>query len=61
MAGKKSKKNAPSKKEVKKLRKEINAVTKTFFARYGYDVMMVGPPGPRPPPKLELKVLNLSY
>jgi hypothetical protein len=61
MAAKKSKKKEPSKKEVKKLRKEINAVTKTFFARYGYDYLMVGPPGPRPPPKLELSILNLSY
>jgi hypothetical protein len=49
-----------SKKEVKKLRKEINAVTKAFLARYDYDFLMVGPPGPRPPPKLEISVLNLS-
>jgi len=55
-----AKKKSPSKKEVKKLRKEINAVTKAFLARYDYDFLMVGPPGPRPPPKLEISVLNLS-
>jgi hypothetical protein len=61
MAAKKSKKNSPSKKEVKKLRKEINAVTKAFFGRYGFDALMVGPPGPRPPPKYEMRILNLLF
>jgi len=73
MAAKKSKK--PSESEIDKLRNVLNAATKEFFARYGkkYDFVlvgppgtakkstrMVGPPGPRPPPKLEVSILNLS-
>ena len=60
MAAKKGKK--PSKAEIAKLKKELQAVTKEFFSAYGasYDFIMMGPPGPRPPPKLELKILNLS-
>ncbi len=26
----------------------------------GIDFLLVGPPGPRPPPKLEIEILNLS-
>jgi hypothetical protein len=60
MATKKSKK--PSKAEVEKLRKAIAAVTREFWSSYGssYDFLMVGPPGPRPPPKKEITFLNLS-
>lgn len=60
MAAKKSKK--PSRLELAKLRKALNAVTREFWASYGndYDFMMVGPPGPRPPPKMEFNVLNMS-
>lgn len=50
----------PSRAEIARLRKEINAVTAATFKKYGYQMMLVGPPGPRPPPKLELKVLNLT-
>jgi hypothetical protein len=60
MAAKKSKK--PSKGEIARLRKALDAVTREFWASYGrsYDFMMVGPPGPRPPPKMEFHILNLS-
>ena len=60
MAAKKSKK--PSKSEIEKLRKALNAASKEFFASHGnqFDFLMVGPPGPRPPPKLEISILNLS-
>ena len=60
----KSKKKKPSKAEVAKLRKEVNAITKAFFEKHGGDgginFLLVGPPGPRPPPKLELDILDLS-
>ena len=49
----------PTKAELAKLRKELNAATAGIFKKYGYQAMLVGPPGPRPPPKLEAKVLNL--
>ena len=26
----------------------------------GIDFLLIGPPGPRPPPKLEIEILNLS-
>ena len=60
MAAKKAKK--PSKAELAKLRKALNEVTREFWSSYGgsYDIMMMGPPGPRPPPRLEIKVINLS-
>jgi hypothetical protein len=60
MAAKKGKK--PSTAEIAKLKKELQAVTKEFFSAHGdsIDFIMMGPPGPRPPPKLEWKVLNLS-
>jgi hypothetical protein len=62
-AKKKSKKSKkPSKAEFEKLRKELEAVTKAFWANYGkeFDFLMVGPPGPRPPPKMEFTILNMS-
>ena len=59
----KSKKKKPSKKEIDKLRKKVNAVTKEFFEAYGgdggYNYLLVGP-GPIPPPKLEIDILNLA-
>ncbi len=60
MARKKSRK--PSKTEIAKLRKALNAASKEFFDEFGndFDFLMVGPPGPRPPPKLEISILNLS-
>ena len=61
MAGKKKSKK-PSKPEMDKLRKELNAVAREFWANYGsrFDFLMLGPPGPRPPPKREIDILNLS-
>jgi len=61
MAGKK-KSRKPSKSETDKLRKELNAVAREFWANYGsnYDFVLLGPPGPRPPPKKEIDILNLS-
>jgi hypothetical protein len=59
----KSKKKKPSKAEIDKLRKEVNAVTKAFFKAYGgeggYNYLLVGP-GPIPPPKMEIDILNLA-
>jgi hypothetical protein len=59
----KSKKKKPTKAEIKKLRKAVNAVTKEFFKSYGgdggYNYLLVGP-GPIPPPKLEIDILNLA-
>ncbi len=59
-----SKKKKPTKTEIKKLRKAVNAVTKEFFAAYGgdggYNYLLVGPPGPKPPPKREIEIFNLS-
>ena len=59
----KSKKKKPSKKEIDKLRKQVNAVTREFFETYGgdggYNYLLVGP-GPIPPPKLEIDILNLA-
>jgi hypothetical protein len=59
----KSKKKKPSKAEIDKLRKQVNAVTKEFFKEYGgdggYNYLLVGP-GPIPPPKLEIDILNLA-
>ena len=59
----KSKKKKPSKAEIDALRKKVNAVTKEFFAEYGgdggYNYLLVGP-GPIPPPKLEIDILNLA-
>ncbi|HTU64946.1 MAG TPA: hypothetical protein VMF52_03260 [Steroidobacteraceae bacterium] len=58
----KKKAKSPTKAEIAKLRKELNAVTEKFFANYGgtYDFVMMGPPGPRPPPKIDWNILNLS-
>lgn len=55
-------KKGPSKAEIARLKKAVQKATKAFFAQYGdqYDFMLVGPPGPRPPPKLEFNTLNLS-
>jgi len=60
MAKKKSKK--PSRADIAKLRKVLNAASKEFFDEFGgdFDFLLVGPPGPRPPPKLEISILNLS-
>ncbi|HEU4592801.1 MAG TPA: hypothetical protein VFS13_17975 [Steroidobacteraceae bacterium] len=60
MASKQSK--GPSKAEIEKLRKAVTRLTAGFFAAYGdqYQFMLVGPPGPRPPPKSEFNILNLS-
>ena len=60
MATRKSKR--PSKGEIAKLRKALNDVAKEFWASYGnsFDFLMMGPPGPRPPPKKVITVLNLS-
>lgn len=54
--------NGPTPAELQKLRKDIDAVTAGFFKEYGdiYDYMMVCPPGPLPPPKLEERILNLG-
>jgi hypothetical protein len=54
--------DGPSDAEIEKLRKAINEVTAEFFSTYGdiYQFMLVGPQGPRPPPKLEFNILNLS-
>jgi hypothetical protein len=49
----------PSRAELAKLRRDLNAATAGIFKKYGYRAMLVGPPGPRPPPKLEARVLNL--
>ncbi|HLA72942.1 MAG TPA: hypothetical protein VK624_15660 [Steroidobacteraceae bacterium] len=58
-----SKKKKPTKAEIAKLRKAVNAVTKEFFKSYGgkggYNYLLVGP-GPIPPPKLEIDILNLA-
>jgi hypothetical protein len=61
MAGKKKSKK-PSKSEIDKLRKELNAVAREFWAGNGskFDFILLGPPGPRPPPKKEIDILNLS-
>jgi hypothetical protein len=60
MASKQTK--GPSKAEIEKLRKAVERVTAGFFAAYGdqYDFMLVSAPGPRPPPKMEFNILNLS-
>lgn len=52
----------PSDAELDKLRKAVNEVTAEFFSAYGdmYQFMLVGPQGPRPPPKKEFNILNLS-
>ena len=59
----KSKKKKPTTSEIKKLRRAVNAVTKEFFETYGgkggYNYLLVGP-GPIPPPKLEIDILNLA-
>jgi hypothetical protein len=51
---KSKKKKQPTQKEVDKLRKAIDALTKDFFATYGgeggYAYLLAGP-GPHPPPK----------
>jgi len=54
--------NGPSDAELEKLRKAVNEVTADFFSAYGdrYQFLLVGPEGPRPPPKLEFNILNLS-
>lgn len=60
---KSKKKKKPSKAEIDALRKKVNAVTKEFFSEYGgdggYNYLLVGP-GPIPPPKLEIDILNLA-
>ena len=60
---KSKKKKKPSKKEIDQLRKKVNAVTKEFFEAYGgeggYNYLLVGP-GPIPPPKMEIDILNLA-
>jgi hypothetical protein len=60
---KSKKKKKPTKAEIDKLRKAVNAVTKEFFSEYGgdggYNYLLVGP-GPIPPPKLEIDILNLA-
>ena len=55
-------KKVPSKAEIAKLKRSVQRVTAGFFRQYGdqYDFMLVGPPGPRPPPKMEFNTLNLS-
>lgn len=57
-----TKNEGPSDAEIEKLRKAIGEVTAEFFSEYGgqYQFLLVGPEGPRPPPKLELNILNLS-
>lgn len=52
----------PSDAEIEQLRKAIGEVTADFYAAYGdqFQFILVGPEGPRPPPKLELRILNLS-
>jgi hypothetical protein len=52
----------PTPAEIEKLRKDLANATAGFFAAYGdiYDYMLVCPPGPIPPPKLEARVLNLA-
>jgi hypothetical protein len=55
----KPKKNKqPTQKEVDKLRKAINAISKEFFDQYGgeggYAYLLAGP-GPHPPPKKKKK------
>lgn len=52
----------PSDAEIEQLRKALTQVTADFFAAYGekFGFILVGPEGPRPPPKLELNILNLS-
>jgi hypothetical protein len=52
----------PTKEELEKLRREIDKVTAGFFEEYGdiYDYMLVCPPGPIPPPKVEESILNLG-
>ena len=52
----------PSDEEIEKLRKAVIEVTAEFFSAYGdqYQFMLVSAPGPRPPPKLEFNILNLS-
>jgi len=51
------KKKTPTKAEIDKLRKAVNAVTKEFFEEYGgdggYNYLLVGP-------KLEIDILNLA-
>jgi hypothetical protein len=60
---KSKKKKKPSKAEIDELRKKVNALTKDFFSEYGgeggYNYLLVGP-GPIPPPKLEIDILNLA-
>ena len=50
-------------------RKKSGKVRKTLMAmdasaggdgEGGIDFLLIGPPGPRPPPKLEIEILNLS-
>jgi hypothetical protein len=59
----KSKKKKPTKAEIDKLRKDVNKLTAKFFDKYGgkggYNYLLVGP-GPIPPPKLEIDILNLA-
>jgi hypothetical protein len=92
--GKKQQKQRPSQREILALKKRLQAITKSFFDKYGsdggkrrkarkagktsmakmaaggseigggedggIDFLLIGPPGPRPPPKLEIEILNLS-
>jgi hypothetical protein len=54
--------NGPTPEELAQLRKALDKATAGFWAAYGdvYDYMLVCPPGPIPPPKLEATVLNLA-
>jgi hypothetical protein len=52
----------PTQAQIAELREALNTAAKEFWAAHGdnYDFVMLGPPGPRPPPKMDLKFLNLS-
>lgn len=52
--------NTPPDEEIADLRKQLEGVTREFFAKYPhFDAMLIPPPGPRPPPKRAELVLNL--
>lgn len=44
----------------KKGKKAAKASADSSGGEGGIDFLLIGPPGPRPPPKLEIEILNLS-